>query len=198
MKGIMKSSLNEALEPITPKVTQVLVENHQRFRAFLAKRVGSDQLAEDLLQQSLVKAVANPPSASDDVSILSWFYQTLKNTVIDHYRAQGSRDQVMSAFARELETTGRNSVPALDELKESVCGCMKALVTTLKPEYAEVIRSVDLDEGAPDKVASRLGISLGNLNVRLHRARVALKTRLEQTCGTCTEHGCLNCDCGSP
>jgi RNA polymerase sigma-70 factor (ECF subfamily) len=33
--------------------------------------------------------------------------------------------------------------------------------------------------------------------VRLHRARAALKTRLEQSCGTCATHGCLDCTCRS-
>jgi RNA polymerase sigma-70 factor (ECF subfamily) len=31
--------------------------------------------------------------------------------------------------------------------------------------------------------------------VRLHRARQALRNNLEQACGVCTKHGCLNCTC---
>jgi len=44
-------------------------------------------------------------------------------------------------------------------------------------------------------VAAELGVTPNNAAVRLHRARGALKKRLEQTCGTCTQHGCLDCTC---
>ena len=40
-----------------------------------------------------------------------------------------------------------------------------------------------------------LGISLNNVNVRLHRGRRALKRRLEEMCLTCPVHGFLDCRC---
>jgi RNA polymerase sigma-70 factor (ECF subfamily) len=30
----------------------------------------------------------------------------------------------------------------------------------------------------------------------VHRARQALRRRLEESCGTCAEHACLDCSCG--
>jgi RNA polymerase sigma-70 factor (ECF subfamily) len=40
-----------------------------------------------------------------------------------------------------------------------------------------------------------LGIDEANVRVRLHRARLALKQRLIDTCHTCPEHGFLDCGC---
>ncbi|MBI1733985.1 MAG: sigma-70 family RNA polymerase sigma factor [Candidatus Rokubacteria bacterium] len=51
-------------------------------------------------------------------------------------------------------------------------------------------------ENAPvAAVAERLDITPGNAAVRLHRARQALKKRLEAACGTRTAHGCLAGTC---
>ena len=51
-------------------------------------------------------------------------------------------------------------------------------------------------EGAPvSEVAKSENITANNAMVRLHRARKALQGRLVETCGACTEHGCLDCHC---
>jgi RNA polymerase sigma-70 factor (ECF subfamily) len=75
------------------------------------------------------------------------------------------------------------------------CACLTRLMTTLKPEYAAILESVDLG-GRPLAGAARdLGITSNNASVRLHRARRALRQRVQQSCGTCATHGCLDCDC---
>jgi RNA polymerase sigma-70 factor (ECF subfamily) len=43
--------------------------------------------------------------------------------------------------------------------------------------------------------AAEAGISNSNAAVRVFRAREALKKQLVKSCGTCAEHGCLNCTC---
>ncbi len=65
----------------------------------------------------------------------------------------------------------------------------------LKPEYAELIEKMELADGDPAQVAKQLGINRNNLKVRRHRARQALRERLEETCRVCAKHGCLDCTC---
>lgn len=72
---------------------------------------------------------------------------------------------------------------------------MHALIPTLKDEYAGILRAVEMEGASVGDVAARLDITPRNAAVRLHRARQALRKRLETTCGTCTEHGCLDCSC---
>jgi RNA polymerase sigma-70 factor (ECF subfamily) len=66
---------------------------------------------------------------------------------------------------------------------------------TLKPEYAELLRRVDLEERSVPEAAAEVGITPNNAGVRLHRARQALKHQLERSCGSCATHGCLDCSC---
>jgi DNA-directed RNA polymerase specialized sigma24 family protein len=73
---------------------------------------------------------------------------------------------------------------------------VRRLAATLKPEYAEALAAVDVD-GQPVKAyAERAGLSATNAGVRLFRARAALRRRLAESCGTCADHGCLDCSCG--
>jgi hypothetical protein len=41
-------------------------------------------------------------------------------------------------------------------------------------------------------------LSASNAGVRVFRAREALKKRVTQSCGTCAEHGCVDCTCQTP
>jgi len=84
------------------------------------------------------------------------------------------------------------------ELEARLCECVKGLLPTLSPDHADILARVDLGGATPAEAALALGITANAASVRLHRARKALHERLVATCGTCTEHGCLDCRCGEP
>jgi RNA polymerase sigma-70 factor (ECF subfamily) len=78
-----------------------------------------------------------------------------------------------------------------------VCKCVGKLAGTLKPEYADALRRIDV-EGTPVKAyADQAGISANNAGVRVFRAREALRKQVARSCGTCAEHGCVDCTCGT-
>ena len=170
---------------------QTLITNKQRLLAFLQRRVGSAELAAELLQDAFVKGVEKGHTLREDESALAWCYRLLRNAVIDRHRRMSSERDALARLAQELGT-----LPDADrDLEREVCACMGELVVTLKPEYADILRRVDLGETRIDRVAAELGITANNAAVRLHRARQALRQRLEQMCGVCAHHGCLNCTC---
>jgi RNA polymerase sigma-70 factor (ECF subfamily) len=182
-----------ALESVRPDVTRVLVENHRRFLAFLWARVESETVAEEILQAAFVKGIEKGHAVRDEESVIAWFYRLLRNAVIDHYRHRAVEARVLERHAEEFPETIEQ---APSEVLDTVCRCVGDLVTTLKPDYGEMIRRVDLDGvGVPD-VAREVGITPNNAAVRLHRARQELRRQVERACGTCATHGCLNCTCG--
>jgi RNA polymerase sigma factor (sigma-70 family) len=173
------------------EVVDTLLANHRAFLRYLERRVGDRALAEDILQDAFAKALARPGHLPDDEALVPWFYRTLRNAAIDRFRRQGTADRALEAFARELETA--TTVP--DDTRREVCQCISRLATTLKPDYAEALQAIEV-EGQPVKAyAERKGLTPGNAAVRVFRAREALKRRVVESCGTCAEHGCLNCTC---
>ena len=175
----------------TPAPIAALLENHRAFLRYLERRIGDRGLAEDILQEAFAKVVARPEQAPADESIVPWFYRTLRNAAIDQFRRRGAADRAYEAFARELESREAPS----EEIETEICACVSRLAATLKPEYAEALTAIEV-RGTPVKVfAEQKGLSSNNAAVRVFRAREALKKRVTESCGTCAEHGCVNCTC---
>jgi RNA polymerase sigma factor (sigma-70 family) len=173
----------------------VLVENHRRFLAFLERRVGSRDVAEDILQDAFVRGLARADQLRDQESIVAWFYRSLRNALVDHWRRVGAERRVFEDGAEVAD----GEEPAVDaELMNAVCTCATSLLDTLKPEYAHALRQVDLGGMSVKTFARNGGLTANNASVRLFRARNALKREVERTCGTCATHGCLDCSCGAP
>jgi RNA polymerase sigma-70 factor (ECF subfamily) len=170
-----------------------LVRHRRRFLAFIARRVGNREDAEDILQAALAKSLEKGGSLRRGEAVVAWFYRLLRNAITDHYRRRHAR---LKAHAR----LPADSVvdPGFDRgLERNACTCVLGQVEDLKPEYAEILRHVEIAERPLGEVARELGITANAARVRLHRARRALRQRLELTCRTCAPHGCLDCTCRS-
>jgi RNA polymerase sigma-70 factor (ECF subfamily) len=165
-----------------------LLEAREKFLGYIRKRVDDPELAEDILQESLLRALQAGPALRDDRRLMPWFYSILQNAIVDSYRRRGvERKYVSRASGPEP------SVEPEDET--ALCECFRALVPTLKTEYADLIETLELGGQSPEAAAERLGVTPNNLKVRRHRARQALRRRLEETCRSCAEHHCLDCTC---
>jgi RNA polymerase sigma factor (sigma-70 family) len=175
----------------TPTAVATLLENHRAFLGYLERQVGDRTLAEDILQEAFAKVVARPEQAPTDEAVVPWFYRTLRNAAVDQFRRRGAADRAYEAFARELE---RRETPGT-EMTAEICACVSRLAATLKPEYGEALQAVEV-AGIPVKTfAQQKGLSSNNAAVRVFRAREALKKRVTESCGTCAEHGCVDCTC---
>lgn len=181
--------------PLLNEVMKELIEHRQAFHGFLTKRLGNAAFAEDLLQQCFMKALSHFHAIKQMDKVIPWFYRILRHALIDYYRSQETDAKRLQTFLNETETLGTHQVPSLDELQPTICACLDRLITTLKPNYADLIRRIDLSGESLQSVAKDLQITTNNLTVRLHRARHALRQSLENACGLCSKHGCLNCTC---
>jgi RNA polymerase sigma factor (sigma-70 family) len=177
----------------TPAVVDILVANHREFLAFIERRVGSRALAEDIIQDAFARSLDKLDGLRSDESAIAWFYRILRNAIIDHHRRHASTSRGLEAFAAELE--GQVEPPA--EVRGAVCRCIGQLAETLKPEYAQALRRIEVDGISVKDFAAEAGISTGNAGVRVFRAREALRRQVARSCGTCAEHGCLDCTCSS-
>lgn len=177
--------------PLPGALETQLLASRQRFLDFVAAHIDDRALAEDVLQDALVRAVTAAEGLRDESRIVPWFYRILRNAIIDAYRRRDVERRRTEPLADDAPFA---DMTAEDE--RTLCECFRALVPTLRPEYADVIASVELGEESPAAAAERLGITPNNLKVRRHRARRALRERLAETCRLCSEHGCLDCTCG--
>lgn len=172
-----------------PNPESVIIEHLQNFIAFARKRISDPHLAEDLVQDSLLKALQadhKPDSAED---IIAWFYRILRRSIIDLYRRNAVRNRTLANFQAELPESPN------EETEAEICQCFRPLIAELPPQYQELLDRIDLKGEHIQDLAREHGQSRNNITVRLHRARKQLKARVEQLCKSCSVHGCLDCSC---
>jgi RNA polymerase sigma factor (sigma-70 family) len=171
-----------------PALLAVLIPERARFVRLARARVGTDADAEDVVQRSLARAAAHVASLGDPQRARAWFYRILRRAIVDHHRARAAEP---ARSDEEPEIADEQSL----EPTRTPCVCAVRLLGELRPAYAEVIRRVDVEEGELAAVAEALGISVGNLHVRLHRARRLLRDEVKHHCGVATHRPCLDCTC---
>jgi RNA polymerase sigma-70 factor (ECF subfamily) len=176
--------------PLTAEVLATLVANHREFLRFVERRVGDRALAEDIVQDAFVRTLDQGEAIRD--SAVGWFYRVIRNAVIDRQRRQASANRRLDEFAAELSASDGGGT----ELVRMACACVGELAGTLKPEYADALRQIEVAGTSVKDYATATGISAGNAGVRIFRAREALRKQVARSCGTCAEHGCLDCTCG--
>lgn len=173
--------------------SKIILENHKRFLAFIRSRVGSQEAAEELLQEAYVKALKQADKIKDKEKIVAWFYRLLRNSLVDFYRRQSAEVKVLERFVKDAPSHMEDK-----ELEKAVCKCVGRVIETLKPEYSSVLKKFELEDESLKTIAQESGVTPGNAAVRLHRARESLKKSLLQTCGDCASHGCMDCNCRHP
>lgn len=186
----MNMLMPEPTPDLGDALATTLLANLGAFQAFARQRLHDDQLAADVVQESLLRALKAEDHLTHEENLVAWLYRILRNVLTDLHRRRTTQQVALERFAHETESSG-----ATRELESAVCACLIGLVQTLRPEYANTIRLLDLEERAPEEAARTLGITRNNLKVRHHRARKQLRERLEQTCQACATHGCLDCTC---
>lgn len=169
----------------------LLVRKKAEFLRFLERRLGSRADAEDLLQKALLKVVAHEIPLRDAEKLVPWFYQILRNLLVDQYRHNAAFRRLKNQVAADGVATTEMD----EELFQATYPCVSDMAATLKPEYGELIRRIELADEPLHEVARDLGITSNNASVRLHRARQALREGLAAMCGACVEHACLDCTC---
>jgi RNA polymerase sigma-70 factor (ECF subfamily) len=171
------------------QVVATLVANHRAFLAFVERRVGNRDVAEEILQNAFVKNVEKFDTVKE--TAIGWFYRVLRNAITDQHRRKAVADKRLESYASETAAIEDQD----DELHRTVCKCVGELASTLKPEYAEALQRIEIDGVAVKDYADQVGISTSNAGVRVFRAREALRKQVARSCGTCADHGCLDCTC---
>jgi RNA polymerase sigma factor (sigma-70 family) len=170
-------------------MNEMILKNLKTFIAFTRKRVGDPHLAEDLVQESLLKALGADRKPMDGEDTAAWFYRILRRTIIDLYRRRAARSRALEQFEQDLAES-----PSPSDARV-LCACFKRLLPSVPEAYRALLERIDLKGEEPGVVAQELGLTRNNLTVRLHRARRYLRDALTESCQACSKHGCLDCTC---
>ncbi len=169
--------------------SEKLVRENIGWMLALAERLLRDHgLAEDVVQESFLRALKGLENFEGRSSLKSWLHRITVNAALSKLRqlkrlAETSIDEHLPEFDQydcRIETPW-SRLATVDEVMESedLQRQVYAMIGELPDAYRVVLQLRDIEEYDTSEVASLLEITESNVKVRLHRARAALKKLLE-------------------
>lgn len=166
-----------------------LVRRYERpLFSLLYRMVRDRELAEDLAQETFVKALNAIESYRPEFKFSSWIFKIANNAAIDHLRRreldtlslEGSphAETPEAVEATALQIGDRQESP-LDEVEaRELGGEIEAAIAKLRPEYRSCILLRHVEGRAYEEIAEILGLPLGTVKTYIHRARNELRREL--------------------
>ena len=153
-------------------------------RAFILKLVGDPSLADDLVQETLLRAHKSDAAFKGDASRKTWMHVIALNLVRDHFRATARLPKQVSDPETLLALQDDKALEA-DLLQREMASCIRQYVLRLPDRQRDVVALHDIAGLTHGEVSSALGISQSNSRLLLHRGRAALRLLLEENCLLC-------------
>lgn len=133
---------------------------------------GEPALADDLVQDTLARALEKQAQLQDEARLDAWLYRILHNCWMEYLRTQRPALD-LDAVELVCEDCPEQHASA-DQLIEQV----HAVVAALPVSQRQVVTLVDLEGCSYEQVAMILDTPVGTVMSRLSRARAALKKHL--------------------
>jgi RNA polymerase sigma-70 factor (ECF subfamily) len=150
-------------------------EHGSSILAFLTRRVGRRELAEDLLQETFVRAMRQGDRMSDVRRIRSYLFTTAHRLVLDQARRR--RPALFSEVSRveeePLTDVADRAQPLPDEATDLRLfeDRLQAALATLRADHARAFRLAVLQQHSYAEVARETGWTLQRVKTNVHRAR---------------------------
>jgi RNA polymerase sigma-70 factor, ECF subfamily len=153
-------------------VDELLARYQERIYRFGLRMCGDEESARDVLQETMLAAFRNLPGFRGDASLSTWLYQIARSFCIK------ARRGVRPSAPIDTSIPDQQPAPDMKAHARRVGEALASAIATLPPEQREAIVLRDVEGLSAQEAAGVIGIEVGALKSRLHRARMALRGQL--------------------
>jgi RNA polymerase sigma-70 factor (ECF subfamily) len=162
---------------------QLVLKYRSRVMGIAARMLGDRAEAEDLAQDVFVKAYHSLGDFHGEAQFATWLYRITANSCLN-YRKKRQRERQFKTDLTDLDplrSNGASSPHAVlerQQLKDQLEKSIRAL-----PEDQRIVLILrDVEGLSYEDIAGCLGIELGTVRSRLHRARMEVQAKFKMLC----------------
>ena len=177
--------LNNYLSGDRSAISELLDRHAKRVRSYIGMMVKDDAIADDIFQETFIKAVKviDEGRYADSGKFLSWILRIAHNRVLDHFRREKSNRQVNESEAGyDVIGTMRFSEPTAEddivhgEIEETI----RELIAMLPDEQQEVVRLRYYDKLSFAEIAEQTDVSINTALGRMRYALINLRRMIQE------------------
>ncbi len=157
----------------------MLINNTEFLKPFAITLTRDHELAKDLFQETLLRALANKEKYNDGTNVKAWLYTIMRNIFINNYRRKAKQNTIFDNTPNDYlldynQGAVSNAAIAGINMKE-VQAAIHNLPIIFKNPFLLYFDGFKYHE-----IADMLGEPLGTIKSRIHFARKLLKAQIER------------------
>ena len=140
--------------------------------------------AEDLVQDTIVKAFRFFSSYEKGTNAKAWLFRILKNSYINNYRRKSKKPQEVdydevASFYESIRAERTESSDLEDKMfRELIDDDLSNALDSIPEDFRTVVLLCDVEDFTYEEIANMLDVPIGTIRSRLHRGRNLLKAQL--------------------
>jgi RNA polymerase sigma-70 factor (ECF subfamily) len=166
---------------------QVYLTFQPKIYRYLSRLIGLKE-AEDLTQEVFFRIGKALTTFQNQSQLSTWIYQIATNAAIDRMRSRSFKQEAAEMYGlEEAYSGGKNACQGRRSVEEQVIRkemneCIGQYVAVLPENYRTVVILSEMEGLKNSEIAVVLGLSVGAVKIRLHRAKAKMKELLTANC----------------
>ncbi|HET9229630.1 MAG TPA: RNA polymerase sigma factor [Thermoanaerobaculia bacterium] len=167
--------------PASPNFDQLAAGLSEPLRRYLARLSGDSAIAEDLLQETMVRIARGLPGFEGRSSTKTWAFSIATRVAADHFREPTHRVHVVE-IDEACELTDHDIAVDQRLVVDEMNHCVREVIDSLPEDYRAALVLHDLEGHTAAEVAAVCDCSLATAKIRIHRARARLRSAMQEQC----------------
>ncbi len=157
---------------------------YERVYRYLQSMVHNAPEAEDLTQETFLRAFRERESLNEPGALVAWLYRIATHVALDRLRQRTRRaKKEADVDLAEIELPDREGVSLLQSAEQGeMSACVQQYLADLPDNYRAVILLHDAEDLTASQIAELLDLPLATVKMRLHRGRQRLQAALHAGC----------------
>ncbi len=165
-------------------ISALFQDYYQRISRYALSLMHDPAEADDVAQETFVRAYQRLDSLRDPGALMAWLYRIATHICLDRIRQRANHPAAESESDLDEIDEADPDVPSLQKVIErnDMSACVQRYLKGLPDSYRAVILLHDLDGLTGPEIAEALSVSLATVKTRLHRAHRKAQVLLQSGC----------------